>query len=178
MSQATYTIDIVRCIGCQTCSVACKDRADSPDGNDRLRVDRYEAGDYPAPSLFYRVMHCFHCADPACAAVCPVDALVKGADGLVALDREACTGCGACANACPYGAITMLPEGVADKCDGCADELASGWEPTCVRACPLRALDYGVMGDALPVGRRADVTFDGHGIGPAVVYWRRNERSG
>ncbi|HHX64352.1 MAG TPA: 4Fe-4S dicluster domain-containing protein [Chloroflexi bacterium] len=177
MSRATYLIDTSLCIGCETCGIACKDRADLPDDIDRLWVDRDEAGSYPSPTLRYRVVHCFHCAAPTCAAVCPVGALVKGADGLVTLNRAVCIGCGACIDACPFGAVAMLPEGVADKCDGCADELARGWEPTCVRACPMRALDYTPFDGTPPAGRIADDSFDHHGIGPAVVYWRRDGQS-
>ena len=57
--------------------------------------------------------------------------------------------------------ITML---------GGADEVARGWGPTCVRACPMRALEYG--SDDRPA-RVADASFDDHGIGPSVTYLRR-----
>ena len=64
-----------------------------------------------------------------------------------------------------------LDGGVASKCDGCADETARGWDPTCVRACPMRALGWGADGEK--PGRVADEAFDDHGIGPSVIYWRR-----
>ena len=54
--------------------------------------------------------------------------------------------------------------------DGCADELALGWDPTCVRACPMRALTYS---QSQHRGRRLDPTFDDHGIGPRVAHWVR-----
>jgi anaerobic dimethyl sulfoxide reductase subunit B (iron-sulfur subunit) len=154
------------------CSIACKDRANLPDDLDWLRVEAHEGGTYPAPTLIYRVTHCFHCAQAPCIVACPIGAIARGEDGWVRIDAGLCDGCEACLDACPFAAIVMWPEGVAAKCDGCADEVARGWEPTCVRACPMRALGYGPAG-TLPEGRIPDPAFDDHGIGPAVLYLRR-----
>jgi anaerobic dimethyl sulfoxide reductase subunit B (iron-sulfur subunit) len=90
----------------------------------------------------------------------------------VQVDADLCVACGACIEACPFGAIVMHPEGRASKCDGCADEVARGWEPTCVRACPMRALGYAPAA-GVPEGRTPDPTFVDHGIGPSVRYLRR-----
>jgi Fe-S-cluster-containing hydrogenase component 2 len=50
------------------------------------------------------------------------------------VDKEKCTGCGICVNACPTGAISMV-SGKAqidqDECINCGD---------CVQACPLNAI--------------------------------------
>ena len=167
-----FTVDLARCIGCKACSVACKDRAGLPDDLDWLRVETHEDGTYPTPTLYYRVVHCFHCADPSCVASCPTGAMAQGADGWVQVDAELCVACGACIVACPFSAVVMGAEGAACKCDGCTDELARGWDPTCVRACPMRALS-GPGGLGEKPGRVADDTFDDHGIGPSVTYWRR-----
>jgi Fe-S-cluster-containing dehydrogenase component len=91
-------------------------------------------------------------------------------DGLVQVDPATCIGCGQCIDACPFGAVVLGPEDVAVKCDGCADEVARGWEPTCVRACPLRALSVQSAEDALPPHRQVDEGFDGEGIEPRVRY--------
>lgn len=176
-----FTIDLARCTGCQACSVACKDRAGLPDELDWLRVEAREGGAYPAPTLTYRVVHCFHCAEPSCLANCPTRAMAQGADGRVQVDTRLCIACGACVEACPFGAVRIGPTGVASKCDGCADEVARGWDPTCVRACPMRALGAGpsapTQKEPAPTpekpGRVVDDTFDDHGIGPSVIYWRR-----
>ena len=173
MSECLYTVDLARCTGCQVCSIACKDRAGLPDDLDWLRVEAHEGGTYPAPSLTYRVRHCFHCADPSCVAACPTGAIARHEDGWVQIDAGLCDACETCVDACPFVAIVMRPEG-ACKCDGCAGEVARGWAPTCVRACPMRALGYGPVGDDLPKGRVLDQAFDDHGIGPAVLYLRRS----
>ena len=101
------------------------------------------------------------------------DQLPVREDGLVIIDQEECIGCGRCIEACPFDAIIMLPEDVAAKCDGCADEVAKGWEPTCVRACPMRALKHEQLDNAQTQNRVPDLDFDDRGIGPAVLYLRR-----
>ena len=171
MSQTAFVIDLARCTGCQACRIACKDRAALPDTVDWLRVDQQEDGVYPHPVLTYRVVHCFHCAAPACAAVCPTGAIAPDDEGWVEVDAALCIACGACVEACPFGAIAL--DAVASKCDGCVDELARGWDPTCVRACPMRALATAPVGAPAPDGRIPDPAFDDHGIGPAVAYLRR-----
>ena len=46
--------------------------------------------------------------------VCPTDAIDwNNAAGRPSIDREGCIGCGLCAVRCPYGAITLSPDGVA-----------------------------------------------------------------
>jgi anaerobic dimethyl sulfoxide reductase subunit B (iron-sulfur subunit) len=172
MIRSTFVIDLARCTGCDACAIACKDRAGLPDDVDWLHVHSKEGGAYPHVRLTYRPVHCFHCADPACAAACPVDAIARQDDGHVIIDEATCIGCGACVDACPFGAITLTSEQIATKCDGCAAETARGERPVCVRACPLRALGWGhnALADR---PRVLDDAFDDHGIGPAVRYLRR-----
>jgi anaerobic dimethyl sulfoxide reductase subunit B (iron-sulfur subunit) len=173
MSKDRYIIDLARCTGCQACSIACKDRGGLPDDLDWLRVEAVEGGRYPAPTLYYRITHCYHCAEPPCVEACPTAAITRQGSQWVEIEAGLCTGCEACLDACPFSAIVMLPEGVASKCDGCADEVERGWGPTCVRACPMRALEYGPAPGAAFEQRVVDQAFEDHGIGPAVLYLRR-----
>ena len=105
--------------------------------------NREERGAFPEVSIRFAISHCWHCEEPPCVPVCPVEALTRTAEGLVQLDRAVCTGCGNCIVACPYDAILMLPDDRAAKCDGCPEQLAAGLDPVCVRACPMRALAFG-----------------------------------
>ena len=164
-----FIVDVARCTGCFACSVACKDRADLPDALDWLRVEANEDGAYPSVSLAFRVVHCFHCLDPVCAAPCPTGAISPNADGWIVIDDALCIGCGACAAHCPFGAIVLDEDRHATKCDACQDELARGWDPTCVRACPMRAL-YLAEPSALTRARRPDPNWNDHGIGPRVFH--------
>ena len=109
---------------------------------------------------------------------CPVEAISKGENGLTAIDAEECTGCGQCVEACPFDAIIMLSEDVAAKCDGCADEIVRGWNPTCVRACPMRALRYGAVDDDLLEKRSEDTDFNDHNIGPLCYICLENALPG
>lgn len=164
-----FYVDLARCTGCFTCVVACKDRAGLPDNVNWIRIERRETGQYPQVHLAFRMVHCFHCVRPACLEACPVSAIARDADGWVQISAESCIGCGACVAACPFGAVTLGIDGLATKCDGCPDEVAAGIGPTCVRACPIRALAYGAPGDvARP--RVPDAGWEDHGIGPRVWY--------
>jgi len=118
------------CTGCKTCSVAC---TYAHDREFNLRASRIwvvkeePATDYPVT--------CVHCAKPRCQEACPVKAVIKAGD-LVLVDEGACIGCGACIEACPFGAITLHPaRRVAIKCDLCRGE-----EPQCVKFCPAGVL--------------------------------------
>jgi len=144
-----------------------------PDDVDLLQIETTESGAYPAPTVTHRMVHCFHCAQAPCVDVCPVDALTHAADGFVALDKDACTGCGRCADKCPFSAVTVLPQKTAAKCDGCVDELAESREPTCVRACPMRALSYTPASAPLPRGRIRESETRGVEAAPRVCYLQR-----
>jgi anaerobic dimethyl sulfoxide reductase subunit B (iron-sulfur subunit) len=86
---------------------------------------------------------------PACAEACPEEAIAKReADGIVLIDAEKCSACRVCENACPYGAIQFRDNDMnAEKCNFCLDRLENGETPVCVSACPMRALDYGLIED-------------------------------
>lgn len=93
---------------------------------------------------------CQHCENPACMVDCPTGAIGKDPGGEVFIREALCTGCGACARACPWDNIQMAPrppeaprpEGLAAaslavKCDLCRT-YARG--PACVAACPVEAI--------------------------------------
>lgn len=45
-----------------------------------------------------------------CVRACPFGALSMGPDGLPVVDEEKCTGCGICVKTCPKGVLTLVPE--------------------------------------------------------------------
>ncbi len=142
--QLGFHFDQTRCTGCEACVVACKDWKDLPAGPAALlRIVPVEEGRFPALSLRFFPLACFHCARPVCVEECPTEALRKRPeDGVVVVDGELCLiGCRLCADACPYQAPQFASGGTARLCDLCADRRGPAQPPVCVAACPQRALD-------------------------------------
>ena len=152
VKQYAFYVDSSACSGCKACQMACKDRHCLPVGLLWRRVYEVAGGDWvrSGPAWFSSVfaynisLACNHCVEPICAEVCPARAITKRVDGIVLLDSEKCLGCKYCAWACPYGAPQYDAEaGCMTKCNFCVEDLEAGLPPSCVAACPLRALDFG-----------------------------------
>ena len=156
--QYGFFFDARRCTGCKTCVLACKDYRDLPAGIAFRQVYEYVGGSWDKGGdglwrsdayAYFVSSACNHCARPVCVQVCPTGAMHKDErTGLVSVDERRCIGCGYCALACPYRAPKVDRElGHSVKCDGCADRVAAGLAPVCVEACPLRALEFGDIGE-------------------------------
>ncbi|MCM1565657.1 MAG: 4Fe-4S dicluster domain-containing protein [Dehalobacter sp.] len=164
-------IDLTRCIGCDACTVACKQTNGTGPGEFWCRVYKTQEGKYPDARPVYSPVLCNHCDNPPCKKVCPVGATQKQADGIVAVDADKCIGCRYCIAACPYdvrhfvtstskgyypekGLSTfekaMYPlhqEGTVEKCEFCQGRLAEGKQPACVQACTAVARIFGDLDD-------------------------------
>jgi phenylacetyl-CoA:acceptor oxidoreductase subunit 1 len=97
-------VDLRRCVGCQTCTAACKHANATPPGVQWRRVLDMEFGTYPDVQRAFVPVGCQHCDEPPCLDVCPTTATRQRADGIVTIDYDACIGCAYCAVACPYQA--------------------------------------------------------------------------
>ncbi len=148
MTRYVMVADLRRCIGCQTCTAACKMANGTPPGVQWRRVIDMEIGEYPDVKRVFIPTGCQHCSKPACLDVCPSGATFKRDDGIVDIDYELCIGCASCAVACPYGARYLVHEdsfaygdkptadesvmhdpdsvGVATKCNLCVDVIDAG----------------------------------------------------
>ncbi len=148
-------IDLNRCVGCQTCTIACKHANDTTPGVQWRKVLDVEQGTFPNVERLFMVTGCQHCNEPPCVPVCPTGATQQREDGLVTIDYDVCIGCAYCAVSCPYDARTIVHEtvgyygaertkqelatahpervGVAQKCTFCIgrldDGLARGLKP-------------------------------------------------
>lgn len=109
-------IDLDKCTGCGTCSVACMtenniyvldDESDKVRSITWLRVYRLENGEpYPKTKAVYLPRPCMHCDNhPPCVSVCPPTATTKDEiGGIVSQITTRCIGCRYCVAACPYHA--------------------------------------------------------------------------
>ena len=155
-------IDLARCKHALACQKSCNKHHHIP--GDRQWLNVYEMQDAPATSPYWMPKTCFHCDNPVCVAVCPVDATFKREDGIVLIDNERCIGCRFCMAACPYSTRVFNwgapnepvetdaydPEkgfprkmGTVEKCDFCPDMLREGMLPHCVEACPNGVYFFG-----------------------------------
>ncbi len=148
MTRWAMVADLDRCVGCQTCTAACRHANATAPAVQWRRVLDIETGTYPNVARTFVPVGCQHCADPPCLKVCPTGATGQRADGIVTIDYDLCIGCAYCDVACPYqarfkldaprfayGAPAMSNEieredprrlGVAQKCTFCADRIDFG----------------------------------------------------
>ena len=141
-------IDLRRCIGCHTCSVACKAENRVPLGVYRSWVKIIEKGNYPNISRHFLPTLCNQCDHPPCVINCPVQATWKLDNGIIIIDEHRCIGCKYCLASCPYNARHINPLiPIVQKCYFCHHRVNAGLEPACVEACPARARIFGDMND-------------------------------
>ena len=175
MTRYGMAIDLSRCIGCNTCAVACKVSNNLPkdvwwnvvhtEGRDFADTSK---GTYGGEmQLSWLPVNCMHCENAVCEEVCPTGATVKRDDGIVKVDEETCIGCKSCMEACPYDVRRLIenePEyylelpigdpaakshkgGTVEKCDFCAGRIDRGEKPACMELCPGRARYWGDLDD-------------------------------
>ena len=148
------------CIGCHSCSVACKTENEVPPAVFRSWVKLMDKGVYPnARSLSLPVL-CNNCENAVCVKVCPVKASYKRDDGIVMVDPHKCVGCKYCMAACPYQVRHLNPiRRYVQKCSFCYQRVDRGLElglkpgvdpdatPACVVICPVGARIFGDLND-------------------------------
>ena len=157
-------IDLARCANARKCVEGCQKMHHKEAPTEWIKVKRMQDAESLTP--YWMPQPCFHCDNPPCTKVCPVDATFKREDGLVVIDNERCIGCRFCMAACPYNARSfnwgepLIPKelekaeysieksfpakkGTVEKCDFCPDMAREGKLPDCVTACPNGTIFYG-----------------------------------
>jgi dimethyl sulfoxide reductase iron-sulfur subunit len=181
-------IDLRSCVGCNACSLACRQEHGTSSGILYSRVLNRESGHYPHTRFDILPMLCMHCDDPPCEKVCPTKATHVLSNGIVAVDADKCIGCRRCMSACPYGARFFndnkeyFPgrgrtayeaakagahrQGTVEKCSFCADRVAAGQEPACVQSCTAKARTFGDLDDRSSAVSTLIVKFGGKPLHP------------
>jgi len=180
-----YAFNISKCRGYMDCVRGCLQENNQDRASDMryIRIHEHKQGqmnfdeasddffhEVPAADHFYIGTQCFHCENPPCVNVCPVQATWKEPDGIVVVDYDWCIGCRYCLAACPYDARRfnwadpVIPEeeinrnqhylgnrlrkkGVTEKCTFCIQRTRTGKNPACVEACPTGARIFGNLLD-------------------------------
>jgi tetrathionate reductase subunit B len=151
---AAMYVNLKRCIGCNSCSLACKQEFNVRVGELWNQVWGAESGSYPAVGVQVLPLRCQQCANAPCISTCNnlgYKAIKRRADGIVWIDATACVGCQRCVPACPYKAMNFNTQrknklgklGVAEKCEFCRQRLDAGLLPACVITCLGITLEYG-----------------------------------
>jgi formate dehydrogenase iron-sulfur subunit len=203
MADKAILYDATRCTACRGCQVACKqwnenDEVIPTEENGVQAVNRgsYENPPDLSPTTWLKMTFteveaggqvrwlfnrraCMHCTDAGCVRVCPNGSLYHHKDGFVAYNKDTCTGCGYCIDACPFSVPKSernLLTGIAkmDKCTLCTtpglDRIAAGWEPACVKTCPPGALQYGDRDKLAAEGKKQVSALQAKGWKNAYLY--------
>lgn len=167
MTRYAMIIDLDRCNGCNSCTVACKAENGTSPGIFWGYVLQKENGKTPNVFRLFLPVLCNHCENPACVDVCPTGASYQSDNGLVLIDSRKCIGCKTCITACPYGVRWFVGKneyyypGIAipetadhekslktvQKCHFCKDRIENGDRPKCVEVCPTRSRSFGDLDD-------------------------------
>jgi formate dehydrogenase iron-sulfur subunit len=158
-------IDVTKCVSCWWCYAACKDynklnETFKPDVENPPELSQNVWTTlHPVKKdgkWVSRKKACNHCTNAACVEVCPTGALSYNELGFVQYDKEKCSGCGYCAEFCPFEVPQIETDGVAaimNKCTFCQDRVASGEPTACAAACTTGAITFGERQDLITQGK-------------------------
>lgn len=153
--------DATLCVNCKQCEQACANQNKLP-YSDKIAEEQVQSDHkftvVMAKDDKYMRRLCMNCAEPACASVCPVGALVKTPLGPVAYDAYKCMGCRYCMVACPFGVPkyewnnNLTPK--VQKCTMCSERVQKGQMTACAEICPTGATKFGDRDELLEEARK------------------------
>ncbi len=157
-------VDTKRCIGCDTCAVACKTENNLPDGVWWNRVwtvggaDRdTPTGTFPNLEMLFLTVACQHCENPPCVPVCPSSSRSGSNEGRAGGDLTAFP-----PRKAPAGHF-LVPCFLVTSCPRA---MAAAGGPSSPSLCPPRAgLPHFQLSKTVPPSRR--IFIGGHPLPPS-----------
>ena len=177
MAEKAILFDSSKCTACRGCQVACKQwwglEAEtttnrgtyenppdlSADTWVKITFNEIDSNKNGGLEWIFTRRSCMHCTDAACVKVCPTGALFHHPSGVVAYNKDLCSGCGYCVEFCPFDVPRAKGNDIIgirkiDKCIMCGDRIANGYEPACVKTCPTGALTFGDRQEMVAAGKK------------------------
>lgn len=175
-----FLVDTTRCTACRGCQLACKEWHDLPANGTKQRGSHQNPPDLNPNNYKIVRFHehldkqgnvvwnffpdqCRHCVTPICVDV--ADMAVPGAmikdpktgavlvtDKIQKLSEQDMADV---IHACPYNIprYDKVKKTLA-KCDMCADRVAAGMLPACVKTCPTGAMAFGERDEILALAKK------------------------
>ncbi len=204
MADKAILYDATKCTACRGCQAACKQWNENdekmvpaatawtrtkyegsyenpPDLSPStwLKMEFRESNANGQPRWLFARRACMHCTDAGCVKVCPNGTLYHHPLGFVSYNKDTCTGCGYCVEACPfkvprYTRNLLTGFALADKCTFCTtkalDRIAAGQAPACVKTCPPKALMYDDRDKLVALGKSRVQALQAKGANNAYLY--------
>ncbi|MBO8138696.1 MAG: 4Fe-4S dicluster domain-containing protein [Desulfotomaculum sp.] len=164
-------VDLTKCVGCGSCTVACKLYNDNKYEKDKPAigmnatltdqnwtvVSAKQVKKEGEPVWRFVKQQCLHCEEPACASACFARAFQKTEEGPVIYYPHLCVGCRYCMLACPFDIPKYQWEKsfpLVTKCQMCSGKVAEGEAPACVSVCPTNVMTFGERDELLALARK------------------------
>ena len=175
MGKYSALVDVSKCTACRGCQIACKQWNELP-GEKTVNRGTYqnppdlsvttftltrfkEISDKGEVRWHFFKDQCRHCLEPPCKEA--ADMAVKGAiiqdkNGVVLFtEKTRLLDIKEIREACPYDIPRQDPNTkLMDKCTFCADRIANGMIPACIKVCPTGALAFGPRDKILEMANR------------------------
>jgi formate dehydrogenase iron-sulfur subunit len=168
-------VDLSRCTACRACQVACKQWNELP-GEKTVNTGTYQNPPDLSVTTYTLIRfkegsqngemwwnffkdQCRHCLEPPCKEAADMKAkgaIIKEASGAVLFTEKTRLLDGKeIREACPYDIPRQDPNTkLMAKCTFCADRIAHGMIPACIKACPTGTLAFGPRDNILETANK------------------------